>query len=175
MKSQHVIDNSHNSTNSLPLLPPDATFADRLRALIGDSSVSAFARKAGLGEGLIRRYLQGSEPGLGKAEQISRAANCSLEWLATGADFRHQNAEGVDMAALESAIRLASIVLGTPMIVQEGKAMKLVVATYQYLRATRRPDGSLEEQSSHVFAEYVAEMCGLRPAGSESVGRAKTV
>ena len=175
MKSQHVIDNSYNSTNSLPLLPPDATFADRLRALIGDSSVSAFARKAGLGEGLIRRYLQGSEPGLGKAEQISRAANCSLEWLATGADFRHQNAEGVDMAALESAIRLASIVLGTPMIVQEGKAMKLVVATYQYLRATRRPDGSLEEQSSHVFAEYVAEMCGLRPAGSESGGRAKTV
>jgi transcriptional regulator with XRE-family HTH domain len=161
MESQYFDVTSYNSTNSLPLLSSDATFADRLRALIGDSSVSAFARKAGLGEGLIRRYLSGSEPSLSKAEKISRAANCSLEWLATGANFRYQNAEGVDMAALESAIRLASLVLGAPMIVQEGQAMKLVVATYQYLRATRKPDGSLEEQSSYAFAKYVADMCGL--------------
>ncbi|MGI4985291.1 MAG: hypothetical protein ACRYGL_18490, partial [Janthinobacterium lividum] len=87
-------------------------------------------------------------------------------WLATGADFRHENAEGVDMAALESAIRLASAVLGAHMLGSEGKAMKLVVATYQYLRATRRPDGSFEERSSHAFAEYVAEMCGLRASGT---------
>lgn len=152
----------------IPLMPKESTFADRLRVLIGDSSVSAFARKVGLGEGLIRRYLNGSEPGLHKAEQISKASNCSLEWLASGAEFRFQSAEGVDMVALEGAIKLASQVLGAGQSgsigVIDGKAMKLVVASYQYLRAIKRPDGSLDEAAGLDFTNYVADMCGLRPS-----------
>ncbi|MES2934797.1 MAG: helix-turn-helix transcriptional regulator [Pseudomonadota bacterium] len=150
--------------NKIPLMSAEATFADRLAVLIGDSSVSAFARKVGLGEGLIRRYLQGSEPGLSKAERISKATNCSLEWLATGAGFRFQSAEGVDMAALEGAIKLASQVIGAVnLAVNLGKSMKLVVASYQYLRATKRPDGSFDEAAGLDFTNYVADMCGLRP------------
>jgi transcriptional regulator with XRE-family HTH domain len=149
--------------NKIPLMSTEATFADRLAVLIGDSSVSAFARKVGLGEGLIRRYLQGSEPGLSKAERISRATNCSLEWLASGAGFRFQPAEGVDMAALEGAIKLASQVTGGVNLSPHfGKSMKLVVASYQYLRATKRPDGSFDEAAGLDFTNYVADMCGLR-------------
>ena len=46
-------------------------FAARLQSLIGEGSVSAFARKVGLSEALIRKYLKGAEPGLGKANQIA--------------------------------------------------------------------------------------------------------
>lgn len=148
----------------------DGGFAARLQALIGDGSVSAFARKVGLSDSLVRRYLAGAEPGLGRALQIARATNSSLEWLAGAQPLRGQPAEGVDMPSLEAAMRLASQVLGADaMAFDNGRAMKLVVASYQYLRASRQPDGSFDENAARSFTEYVADMCGLRtstqPAG----------
>ena len=73
------------------------SFADRLRVLIGHESVSAFSRRVGLSEAMIRKYLNGSEPTLSRANQIARQANCSLEWLATGQGFQYRQAEVVDM------------------------------------------------------------------------------
>ena len=52
---------------------------------------------------MIRKYLNGSEPTLSRANQIARQANCSLEWLATGHGFQYRQAEVVDMQALEEA------------------------------------------------------------------------
>lgn len=78
-------------------------FAARLQSLIGEGSVSAFARKVGLSEALIRKYLKGAEPGLGKANQIAMGANCSLEWLATGCGYLYRQAEVVDRDALAAA------------------------------------------------------------------------
>ena len=57
------------------------TFADRLRQLIGERSVNAFAHLVGLNESLLRKYLKGADPGLARANQIAERANCSLEWL----------------------------------------------------------------------------------------------
>lgn len=59
------------------------SFATRLQELIGEESISGFARRVEMSEGLIRKYLKGSEPSLSKANQIAMRANCSLEWLAT--------------------------------------------------------------------------------------------
>lgn len=59
-------------------------------------SVSAFARKVGLSEALIRKYLKGAEPGLARANRIAMGANCSLEWLATGCGYLYRQAEVVD-------------------------------------------------------------------------------
>lgn len=78
-------------------------FAERLAALIGEGSISAFARKVGLSEALIRKYLKGAEPGLAKANQIAMGANCSLEWLATGCGYLYRQAEVVDREALLAA------------------------------------------------------------------------
>ena len=83
------------------------SFADRLRVLIGHESVSAFSRRVGLSEAMIRKYLNGSEPTLSRANQIARQANCSLEWLATGQGFQYRQAEVVEMPALEEAMMLA--------------------------------------------------------------------
>ena len=81
-------------------------FAERLQSLIGEGSISAFARKVGLSEALIRKYLKGAEPGLARANQIAMGANCSLEWLATGCGYLYRQAEVVDREALGAAQQL---------------------------------------------------------------------
>ena len=140
----------------------DNGFSARLREIIGDMPVSAFARRVGLGEGLIRKYLSGSEPSLSKANQIARNANCSLEWLATGAGFRYGRAELVDMGALELAIRLTlDIVKAENLSIGDDKSMKLVVAIYQHLRGTKHADGSFDTESARGLGYYVAGMCGM--------------
>lgn len=149
---------SNQSTNP----ETDSDFASRLRELIGDTPVAAFARRVGVSEALIRKYLGGSEPGLGKANQIARAANCSLEWLATGAGYRYRQAEVVDMAALEASIRLTVRQLGEREIaVTDEPAMKLIVALYQYLRTTKASDGSFDLAAAESFAAYLGGACGV--------------
>lgn len=59
-------------------------FSARLRQLIGDESVSKFAQDVGLGDNLVRKYLEGSNPGADKLIIISDAKNVDLRWLATG-------------------------------------------------------------------------------------------
>ena len=62
------------------------SFADRLRVLIGHESVSAFSRRVGLSEAMIRKYLNGSEPTLSRANQIARQAkelNLGIQMLGT--------------------------------------------------------------------------------------------
>lgn len=138
-------------------------FAARLRELIGDQALTVFARKVGLSDALLRKYLAGSEPSLSKANQIARAANCSLEWLATGGGFRYRQAEVVDMAALELAIQLSLLEINAAdaSVGDEG-AMKLIVAVYQYLRGTKRQDGSFDREAAQAFCRYLAEVCGVR-------------
>ena len=74
-------------------------FSDRLKQLISDDSVNSFALKCGLKEGVIRKYLTGSIPGIDKVSAIANAAGVSLEWLIDGHGemLRHdmvQNKEG---------------------------------------------------------------------------------
>ena len=83
-------------------------FAERLRQLMGDEGVSPFARRVGLSEALIRKYLKGAEPGFAKANQIALRANCSLEWLATGCGYLYRRAEVVDREALDAADHLTT-------------------------------------------------------------------
>lgn len=138
----------------------NTTFAQRLRELIGETPVSAFARRVGISEGLMRKYLSGSEPSLSKANQIARNSNCSLEWLATGGGYRYRQAEVVDMAALEQAIKLGFEVIGaSDLSITDERAMKLVVALYQYLRATKKPDGHFDVDATREFSRYLGGLC----------------
>ena len=59
-------------------------FQKRLKTLIGEDSVSAFARRAGESEGTIRSYLRGVTPGLDKVIKLARANGVSVLWLAAG-------------------------------------------------------------------------------------------
>ncbi len=135
-------------------------FAQRLRELMAEQSVSSFARKVELNESLIRKYLKGSEPSLAKANQIAQKANCSLEWLATGEGYQYRKAEVVDMQALEKAVQLTlAEVKHHDLSVENEKVMKVIVATYQYLRSTRKKDGYFDLEEAKPFVNYVMGLC----------------
>ncbi|MFC3851649.1 helix-turn-helix domain-containing protein [Salinispirillum marinum] len=138
----------------------DTAFSDRLRDLIGTQTTSAFARKVGLSESLIRKYLAGSEPSLSKANQIAQRANVSLEWLATGHGYLYRQAEVVDLKALDMAMTATRDILHLDTLSTDSEQqMKVMVAIYQHLRATKRPDGYLEPREALKFGEYVATDC----------------
>lgn len=135
-------------------------FAGRLRALMGRESVAAFARRVGISEAMMRKYLNGSEPTLSRANQIAQRANCSLEWLATGHGYQYRQAEVVDMAAVELALELTLEQIGTEKAqLSNEKALKLLIAIYQYLRTTKQPDGGFDRAAVKDFSRYLLGLC----------------
>ena len=118
------------------------SFAERLQELIGQESVSGFARRVELSEALIRKYLKGSEPSLAKANQIAMKANCSLEWLATGCGYLYRQAEVVDMKAYQIAYES---VMSAPLPEGDQLTHRKIITAYQYLRATKKSDGYLDQ------------------------------
>lgn len=134
---------------------PGATFAARLRILVAETSVSAFARKVGLSESLIRKYLKGTEPSLSRADLIARRANVSLEWLATGCGYQYRQAEVVDQAALRVANQIARQRLNADAReLDETQRLTLLVSIYQFLRAHKKADGYLDESGARQFAGH---------------------
>ena len=131
-------------------------FAERLQSLIGEMSVSAFARKVGLSEALIRKYLKGAEPGLARANQIAMGANCSLEWLATGCGYLYRQAEVVDREALAAAQQLLGEQqpgVGLP----DEAALVTLLAYYQFLRTHKKTDGFLDLALAREFGRHLGE------------------
>ncbi|MBL3598388.1 MAG: helix-turn-helix transcriptional regulator [gamma proteobacterium endosymbiont of Lamellibrachia anaximandri] len=62
-----------------------ALFAARLKEIIGEDSVSRFAKRCDFAESMLRKYLLGdSVPGADKLVRIAQATGVSLRWLATG-------------------------------------------------------------------------------------------
>lgn len=124
------------------------SFSERLKSLIGEESISGFARRVDISEALIRKYLKGSEPSLSKANQIAMRANCSLEWLATGCGYLYRQAEVVDMDAYEIVYRY---LLGEAPHDQE--THRMLISGYQYLRAHKKADGFLDETAMIAFLQ----------------------
>lgn len=129
-------------------------FAARLQSLIGEGSVSAFARKVGLSEALVRKYLRGAEPGLGKANQIAMGANCSLEWLATGCGYLYRQAEVVDREALAAAGSLLQEREPERPLPDERQLVTLL-AYYQFLRGHKQADGFLDLARAREFGRHL--------------------
>lgn len=129
------------------------SFAARLKDLIGEESVSGFARRVGLNEALIRKYLNGSEPSLAKANQIAERANCSLEYLATGCGYLYRHAEVVDSEAAKLAYKIVyQKNLDEPQLLQLTK----MVSAYQYLRTHKKHDGYLDQAAAERFLQLAA-------------------
>ena len=131
-------------------------FAERLQSLIGEGSISAFARKVGLSEALIRKYLKGAEPGLARANQIAMGANCSLEWLATGCGYLYRQAEVVDREALGAAQQLLQEQQPEAVLPDEG-ALVVLLAYYQFLRTHKKGDGFLDLALAREFGRHIGE------------------
>lgn len=124
------------------------SFSERLKSLIGEESISGFARRVDISEALIRKYLKGSEPSLSKANQIAMRANCSLEWLATGCGYLYRQAEVVDMDAYEIVYRYLH-----GEAPHDQKTHRMLISGYQYLRAHKKADGFLDETAMIAFLQ----------------------
>lgn len=74
--------------------------SSRIKDLIGNETVSSFARRCGISESLLRRYISGSTPGSDKAILIAQAAGVTLDWLATGEGTKGK----IDAAQVSCAI-----------------------------------------------------------------------
>ena len=131
-------------------------FAERLQSLIGEGSISAFARKVGLSEALIRKYLKGAEPGLARANQIAMGANCSLEWLATGCGYLYRQAEVVDREALGAAQQLLQEQQPEAVLPDE-EALVVLLAYYQFLRTHKKGYGFLDLALAREFGRHIGE------------------
>ncbi|MEW8200384.1 MAG: helix-turn-helix transcriptional regulator, partial [Candidatus Thiodiazotropha endolucinida] len=94
----------------------NSNFSNNLRTAIGKESVSSFAKRCGLSEGLLRKYLSGSVPGLDKVIAISDAAGVSIDWLARGSDMGNHNIRGVIDTGLfrEVASKIAEAIKDIP-------------------------------------------------------------
>lgn len=64
-------------------------FSERLKSIVPAGSGREFAKRAGIGYSTVHNYLQGvSSPTLENLVSLARAGNVSVEWLATGEEFR---------------------------------------------------------------------------------------
>jgi phage repressor protein C with HTH and peptisase S24 domain len=64
-------------------------FSERLKSIVPAGSGREFAKRAGIGYSTVHNYLQGvSSPTLENLVSLARAGDVSVEWLATGKEFR---------------------------------------------------------------------------------------
>jgi len=124
-------------------------FPDRLADLIGDMSVRAFARKAGVSDTFLRQCLAGrTEPTRTKLIAIARAGGASVDWLVTGNGSQHarDGAASVlpdgplDRQLLETIIEVTESVLADCNgSLSPAKKADLVTAVYDMYVGSERP------------------------------------
>nr|WP_169050414.1 helix-turn-helix transcriptional regulator [Brenneria salicis]NMN90561.1 helix-turn-helix protein [Brenneria salicis ATCC 15712 = DSM 30166]RBP64893.1 helix-turn-helix protein [Brenneria salicis ATCC 15712 = DSM 30166]RLM31606.1 hypothetical protein BHG07_04945 [Brenneria salicis ATCC 15712 = DSM 30166] len=132
-------------TNAKKLGIIDSTmtsFADRLWESIGDESVLSFAKRSGVSEGVVRKYVKGeTEPTVGRLVAMARAAGVSINWLATGEDSESKDDltgivkktdTPIDIESLRRSIELLDeALIATGRIMDSSKKAELISAIYE--------------------------------------------
>lgn len=90
-----------SSDCTVPILRKKSELKDRIREIVAGEAVAAFARRCGITESLVRKYLGGSQPSAENLVLLASAGGVSVEWLATGRGIRR----AVDMRRAEKALR----------------------------------------------------------------------
>jgi len=73
------------------------SFSERLKIALKGESVNSFAKKCGLSESLIRKYLDASSvPSVDKVVKMAEIANVPLEWLAAGKEMNPRQSLALD-------------------------------------------------------------------------------
>ena len=132
-------------------------FALRLKELIGERTVSAFARQVGMSESLIRKYLSGSEPSLTRAAQIADKTNASLYWLATGLGSRAETADQVNDEVLQNALSIVlELARSRETSLENPKIVKLIFVLYHHLYIHRQRDGFMDLREAGSLVRRLA-------------------
>ncbi|CAM5522472.1 helix-turn-helix domain-containing protein [Eoetvoesiella caeni] len=138
----------------------ESDFISRMR-LCSDKigSVNALARKSGIAQSTVRRYLEGGEPGRPHLIAIAEAAGVDLIWLATGrgaSGAQRVESEPLtpDMDLLEQVISKTERMLARKekKASPEAKA-KVVRMIYEYCL---RQESKIDEKSLDNVIEFAA-------------------
>lgn len=140
----------------------------RINEIKGDESVSAFARRCGVGESLIRKYLAGSQPGIFTIVAIANAGSVTVDWLATGrlpktrAEYRAQLQAPADPGAydgrrdiLEAALRVMEYKIKHNKVDANVIAAGLAGATSWLDAAQDYPDLEVRLRSALATLEFI--------------------
>lgn len=145
-------------------LGEEKKLADRLREAMGDQSGTAFARRCGISEGAIRKYLLGASPSTENLIAMADAANVSIEWLAAG---RGPKQRGAAQATAPSHAPAPAVQLDTRILtravtaVQEGlagikrplppdKHAALIMAAYELILEDEQQAAAAETTSARI-------------------------
>ncbi len=134
--------------------------ASRIREAIGTESARSFAVRAGISDSTLRSILKGSSPTLDSLVPIAKAADVSVDWLATGEGPKHRGgaARGAPTASSLDAP------MGPPLGVSlDGRLLGLcfegIRATYRQANA-RVDDRSAGELAGRLYADVIAATDG---------------
>ena len=116
-----------SSDSRVPILGTESELKDRIREIIDGEAVAAFARRCGITESLVRKYLSGSQPSVENLVLLASTAGVSVEWLATGRGIRR----AADMRKAEKALQAGAF------RVIEGEARPLTAAEQEATTARR--------------------------------------
>lgn len=125
-----------------PIHGVESDIGSRIASLIPEGeSQNAFARRCGIGETTLRKYLDGAQPSTDRLVAMADMAGVSIEWLAAGRGSRSRLGDrGADGAPLSDRARLATAVraveegldaIGKKML--PAKKAELICAAYDLL------------------------------------------
>lgn len=128
-------------TVTFRIQPRESELKDRLRSVMGEESQASFARRSGVAESVLRKYLAGAQPSTDRLVAMADAAGVSIEWLAAGRGSRSRLGDrSTDGAPLSDRARLATAVraveegldaIGKKML--PAKKAELICAAYDLL------------------------------------------
>lgn len=125
-----------------PIQSAESDIGSRIASLIPEGeSQNAFARRCGIGDTTLRKYLAGAQPSSDRLVAMADAAGVSIEWLASGrgsrkriGDLAAQGSPLSDRARLAIAVRAVEeglAAVGKKML--PAKKAELICAAYDLL------------------------------------------
>lgn len=131
---------------SSPELAAPGAFPARLEVLIGELSVRAFARRAGVSDTFLRQCLAGrTEPTRTKLMAIAEAGGTTVEWLATGTPPAHPTDQVAEAAPCDRELLTSILELTEQVLTESGTTLeparraRLVCALYDMHAGSRAP------------------------------------
>lgn len=161
MSNQQVSDQSDAPGGDVSVRPiPDAEsdIGKRIASLIPeDESQNSFARRCGIGETTLRKYLGGAQPSTDRLVAMADIAGVSIEWLAAGRGPRQRQRAQPEVISdrdrLVTAIRAVEqglALIGRTMA--PDKKAELILAAYELIS---QDDATAQAAQSAKIIQFI--------------------
>ena len=113
----------------------------RFREILGDESVSSFARRCGVGESTLRNILNGALPRTDYLVAIANAGGVVVDWLATGRlPKTRSELRALQPGSITGPLMSAAISRSHPLTIDQLRALGIDNATFDaFLSGTQLP------------------------------------